>query len=204
MTGERLFASAVERNREPIRQVLGGLLKETSTVLEIASGTGEHGAFFTEGLTQLTWQPSDRTDESFGSVNAWANHFGNERVLAPIVIDVTHSPPWPVGKFDALFNANMIHISPWVVCQGLMAGAAEHLSPNGLLLLYGPFRVNNAHTAPSNAAFDQQLRQRDPQWGVRDIEAVAEQAQRCGLAGESTIAMPSNNQIVVFRKTELR
>jgi hypothetical protein len=108
--------------------------------------------------------------------------------------------PWPVGTVDALFNANLIHISPWEACRGLLRGASRHLVPGGVLVLYGPYRIGGAHTAPSNAAFDLDLRSRDPSWGVRDLDAVVAEARANGLALVERVGMPANNQILVFQR----
>ena len=201
MGDQRRHAPAAERNRGPILDVLRRVLPQQGSVLEIASGTGQHVSFFAAALPDLDWQPSERDPADFVSIVAWTEHaqVGNN-VRAPLEIDVT-SNAWPVGTVDAIFNANMIHIAPWECCLGLLRGAGRHLAANGVLVLYGPYRVDGAHTAPSNAAFDDQLRARDPSWGVRDLEAVAEVAAAHGLLLHERVAMPANNFSVVFRRT---
>ncbi len=194
----RQHAPSTARNREPILDVLRRLLPEEARVLEVASGTGEHTAHFAAALPRTRWQPSDRERERLASVDAWGGALGN--VSRALELDVTSSS-WPVEEaaFDAVFNANMIHIAPWKVALGLLGGAARHLRSGGLLVLYGPFRVAGAHTAPSNAAFDADLRARDASWGIRDLEAVVEAGASVGLAFVESVAMPANNLIVVLR-----
>jgi SAM-dependent methyltransferase len=195
----RRHAPATDRNRDPILEVLARVLPAEGTVLELASGTGQHAAYFAGHFPGLVWQPTDRDGESFASITAWAWQAGATNVRPPLPLDATQDP-WPVDTVQAIFNANMIHIAPWPVCLGLMRGAGRHLSPGGVLVLYGPFRVGGAHTAPSNAAFDADLRQRDPAWGVRDLEAVIEAAAAHGLTFTERVAMPANNQILIFRR----
>lgn len=195
--GAQRHAPAAQRNRGPILEVLRRVLPARGTVLEIASGTGQHVSFFAAALPELTWQPSERDPDDFDSIEAWTSAAGLGNVLPPLQLDVTEEP-WPVDRVDAIFNANMIHISPWAACVGLLRGAGRHLRPGGVLVLYGPYRIGGQHTAPSNAAFDLDLRARHPDWGVRDLEAVVELAESNGLHFEERVAMPANNQIVVF------
>lgn len=192
---ERRTAPAAERNREPILRVLREVLPARGFVLELASGTGQHAAHFAAALPGLTWQPSELDPQLHSSIAAWTRGLANVR--APIALDAT-ADTWPVPPLDAVFNANMIHIAPWEVCLGLMRGAGRQLLPGGRLVLYGPFKIGGAHTAESNAAFDQRLRATDPRWGVRDLEAVCEAAEREGLRFERRVAMPANNQTLVF------
>lgn len=198
---QRRHAPAAERNRGPILEVLRRVLPARGTVLEIASGTGQHVAHFAAALPALTFQPSDRDDEGFASIVAWCAHAGAANALPPIVLDVTRDP-WPVATVDAIVCANMIHIAPWEAGLGLLHGAGRHLSHGGVLVLYGPYKIDGAHTAPSNAAFDADLRARDPRWGVRNLDDVAAVARDNGLALEERVAMPANNQTVVFRRVE--
>jgi len=196
----KLESPAAERNREPILRVLQSWLPDRARVLEVASGTGQHAAYFAERLPLVTWQPSERDAGLLDSIRAWSDEARADELAAPVQIDAT-GESWPVGRFDAVFNANMIHISPWQVCLGLLAGAARHLDPGGLLFVYGPFRIGGAHTAPSNAAFDEDLQRRDPSWGVRDLEAVRDAAAERGLELAAREPMPANNQILVFRRS---
>jgi len=194
----RRHAPAAVRNREPILEVLSRVLPARGAVLEVASGTGEHAAFFATALPGLVWQPSEHDVEAFASIIAWTEGLPNVR--APLRLDAAQDP-WPVTTVDAVFNANMIHIAPWEACLGLLRGAGRHLGPGGVLVLYGPYTLAGRHTAPSNAAFDDDLRRRDPSWGVRDLDAVAEAAQARGLVLRERVAMPANNQTLVFVRT---
>jgi hypothetical protein len=191
----RLYSPAAQRNREPILEQLQRLLPVRGRALEIASGSGQHMAHFAAGLPGWRWQPTDRHAEGFASIADWCAGLAN--VAAPCVLDVT-APVWPVEEVDAIYCANMLHASPWATCAGLMNGAGRHLPAGGLLITYGPYRVGGAHTADSNAAFDADLRARDPSWGVRDLEAVEQAAQAAGLRLRERISMPSNNQLLVF------
>lgn len=201
----RRHAPAAERNREPILGVLRRVLPPRGVVLEIASGTGQHVAHFASALPALVFQPSDRDDQDFASITAWCADGGVQNVRDPLVLDVT-SDPWPetVGTVDAVFNANMIHIAPWEACLGLLRGAGAHLAPGGVLVTYGPYKLGGVHTAPSNEAFDLDLRARDPRWGVRDLDDVARVAAAHGLVLEERVAMPANNFTVVFRRASGR
>lgn len=191
---------APERNKEPILAVLRRVLPATGTLLEIASGSGQHAAHFARALPGLTWQPSDNDADNLVSIGAWVDESGLSNLLSPIALDV-RSPHWNVGTLAAAFNANMIHIAPWECCVGLFDGLERHLAAGGVFVLYGPFRISGAHTAPSNAEFDAGLRARDPSWGVRDVEAVEAEAARVGLTLRERVAMPANNQSLVFVRT---
>jgi hypothetical protein len=192
----RLDYPATQRNREPILAVLEQVLPRGGTVLEIASGSGQHAAYFAAALPHLRWQPSDFDPEVLASIVGWTEELDN--VVAPVRIDVTE-PSWPVDGCDALFCANMIHISPWSSCLGLLDGASRLLQAGAPLCLYGPFKRGGQHTAPSNEAFDQRLKTRDPRWGVRDLDVVEKEANDRGLALDRVFEMPANNLTVVFR-----
>lgn len=198
-TDPRRFAPATQRNREPILAVLRRVLPATGTVLEVASGSGEHAAYFASQLPALAWQPTDPDAASLASAAAWVAHEGLGNVLPPLALDAA-AEAWPVERADAVLCCNMVHIAPWSSCEGLMRGAARVLAAGAPLVMYGPFRVGGAHTAPSNAAFDADLRARDGRWGVRDLEAVVEEARVRGLGHVETVAMPANNLTVVFRR----
>ena len=193
----RLHAPAAERNALPILEVLRTVLPERGTVLEVASGTGQHTATFAAALQNLTFQPTEFDPTKLGSIRAWTQELDNVR--PPITLDVTVHP-WPVQTAQAVFCANMIHIAPLEALVGLLTGVGRHLSEGGPFVLYGPFKIAGAHTAPSNEAFDASLRARDPSWGVRDLETVKSTAQANGLQFERRIEMPANNQIVLFRR----
>jgi SAM-dependent methyltransferase len=167
-------------------------------VLEIASGSGEHAVHFAAGLPALTWQPTDRDADALRSIAAYRTAARLPNLLPPLELDAS-SPHWPVARADAVVSINMIHISPWTAAEGLMAGVGRVLAPGGVLYLYGPFKEEGRHTAPSNAAFDADLRARDPQWGVRDVAEVSDLAGRRGLVFVERVAMPANNLSLVFR-----
>ncbi|MEM5370351.1 DUF938 domain-containing protein [Paraburkholderia azotifigens] len=195
----RQHAPAAERNREPILAVLERVLPATGTVLEIASGTGQHAIHFAAALPQLTWQPSDPGEDARASIAAWTAHSGLANVRAPLALDVRDAS-WGLDAADAIVCINMIHISPWESARALIGGAGRLLRAGGVLFLYGPYRRGGAHTAPSNAAFDAQLQSRDPAWGVRDMEDVVALADAAGFDLDETVEMPANNFSLVFRK----
>jgi SAM-dependent methyltransferase len=195
----RLFSPSSERNAAPILDVLRGALPAHGTVLEIASGTGQHAMFFAAALPHLEWQPSDVDPHARASIAAWREHTGTANLHAPLDLDVCREP-WPIDAADAIVCINMIHIAPWEAAIALVKGAGTRLPAGGVLVLYGPYRRGGAHTAPGNEAFDTQLRERDPAWGVRDMEAVETLAQAEGFDCEQRVAMPANNFSLVFRK----
>ena len=193
-----LSSPAAERNKGPILEVLRRVLPQTGTVLEIASGTGQHVIHFAQALPALTWQPSDADPEARSSVTTYLAAHVLPNVLGPLDLDV-HARPWPIPACDAIVCINMIHISPWTATEALFAGANEVLR-DGVVYLYGPYRLHGAHTAPSNAAFDRSLRAQNPQWGVRDLEEVTAVAGAAGFGLAETVQMPANNLSVVFRR----
>jgi hypothetical protein len=194
-----LTAPAVARNRDPILAVLREVLAAPGTVLEIASGSGEHAVHFASALPHLVWQPTDPDAQALRSIAAHAAQAQLPNLLSPLELDAS-AALWPVTRADAIVSINMIHIAPWRAAEGLMAGAGRLLPPGAPLFLYGPYRRQGQHTAPSNADFDESLKARDPEWGVRDLDEIAELADRHGLALERTVAMPANNLSVVFRR----
>ncbi|MEA2875794.1 MAG: hypothetical protein QOF14_990 [Hyphomicrobiales bacterium] len=194
-----LTAPAVARNRDPILAVLRDVLPAAGTVLEVASGTGEHAVHFAAALPHLTWQPTDPDSQSRGRIAAHAARAGLANLLLPLELDAA-APVWPVTRADAVVSINMIHIAPWRAAQGLMAGAARVLPAGAPLYLYGPFRERGQHTAPSNAAFDESLKARDPEWGVRDLDEVTALGGEHGFSLQRTVAMPANNLSVIFRR----
>ena len=194
-----LLSPAVARNRDPILAVLRRHLPDQGTVLEIAAGTGEHAAYFAPRFPHLAWQPTDVDPEALASIEAHRAAANAPNLRAPITLDVT-APAWPVTRADAVLSINMIHISPWTAAQGLMSGAARLLAGGSVLYLYGPFKENGVHTAPSNAAFDASLRARDPQWGVRDVGDVRALAGNHRFDFVERVAMPANYLSLVFRR----
>ena len=198
-TDHRRHSAAAERNQAPILAELLRLLPAQGWMLEIASGTGQHAAHFAPALPGWQWQPSDGDPDSRASISAWCQHL--PQVLTPLHVDVM-APVWSgvPGSVDAIFCANMLHIAPWAVCPALMQGAARHLSPQGLLILYGPYLIDGVQTAPGNLAFDIDLQSRNPAWGLRRLADVLEQAQAVGLHLQERVAMPANNQLLVLRR----
>jgi SAM-dependent methyltransferase len=220
--GERRSAPAALRNREPIAEVLRDWLPATGMVLEIASGTGEHAIYFAEQFATLQWQPSDIDEDALASIRAWREASTLPNVREPLILDAA-SPTWPIDRadavlsikmdsdsrdaektaensgFDVVLNLNMVHLSPWSAALGLLDGAARVLKRGGALILYGPWLQAGVETAPSNLAFDQQLRQRDPEWGLRSVEDFDAAASERGFALEQTRAMPANNLMLLFR-----
>lgn len=198
---KKRHAAATRRNRDPILEVLRRLLPAEGTVLEIASGTGEHAVYFAEHLPGIVWQPSDPDPANIESIEAWREEASLPNLRPPLALDVREKP-WPVREADALFCANMIHIAPWEASPALFHGASQLLAPGRLLLLYGPFREGERHTAESNRKFDEELRSRDAAWGVRDRFEVEEVAAGEGFVLEELIPMPANNMILAFRERE--
>lgn len=203
----RLDAPAFHRNHEPIWNVLSDFLKSRGgDALETGSGTGQHIVTYAQRAPQLTWWPSDIFASHMESISAWRRQSGLSNLRAPQRIDLT-DPDWSWrnddgtgGPLTAMLCINVLHISPWAVSQNLIAGAARLLAADGRLFVYGPFMQDGAHTAPSNAAFDASLRAEDPAWGVRDTRDLAALARASGLFLAETIAMPANNQILVFAR----
>lgn len=195
----RQHAPAAERNREPILDVLREALPKSGLVLEIASGSGQHVTHFAAALPQLDWQPSDPNADARASIAAWTAHEQLANVRVPLALDVERTP-WGIEAAQAVLCINMIHISPWTATEALFDGAGRLLGSGGVLYLYGPYRRHGAHTAPSNEAFDQQLRSRNPAWGVRNMEAVAALGEAQGFTCAQPIGMPANNFSLVLTK----
>lgn len=200
--GLRRSAPAALRNREPIAEVLRDWLPQSGLVLEIASGTGEHAVHFAEAFPELEWQPSDVDNGALESVAAWREASGLPNLRAPIALDAA-SPDWPLDRADAVLSINMVHISPWSSALGLIAGAARVLPDGGVLILYGPWLKDDIPTAPSNLAFDADLRARNPEWGLRRVEDFAD-AGRSHFELVETRQMPANNLMLLLRLRERR
>jgi hypothetical protein len=197
--GDRRSAPAALRNRDYIAAVLAEWLPAEGLVLEVASGTGEHVIHFARRFPNLVWQPSDVNEDALRSIAAWQSEAGLGNVRAPLAIDVM-TPRWPIDRADALLSINMVHISPWAAALGLLDGAARLLPQGGLLVLYGPWLKDDVETAPSNLAFDADLKRRDPAWGLRRVEEFAAEADRRGFALVETRPMPANNLMLLFRR----
>jgi Protein of unknown function (DUF938) len=193
----RRHSPAAERNRAPILAELQRLLPARGLLLEVASGTGQHAAHCSQGLPGWTWLPTDFDAASLPSIRAWCAGLG--QVLPPVQLDVLQ-PHWSgvPATLDAIFCANMIHIAPWSCCAGLMQGAARHLAPHGLLLTYGPYLEDDVATSAGNLAFDADLRARNPAWGLRRREDVAQVAAQAGLVLRQRVAMPANNLLLAW------
>jgi len=207
----RLDAPAFHRNHQAIRAVLLRYLADKSgDVVEAGSGTGQHVVDFAGRSPEITWWPSDLNEQHLKSIAAWRAHSGLANIRPPLRIDLS-DPAWCPEMHDgsgpanllAVFCANVIHIAPWRVAEGLFAGAGRYLRADGRLFLYGPFKRGGKHTAISNAVFDSSLRQRDPEWGVRDLEALEQLAAAAGLVLIETAEMPANNLMLVFERRQV-
>lgn len=195
--GARRSAPAALRNRDPIADVLEDWLPERGTVLEIASGTGEHVVHFAERFPHLEWQPSDIDASALKSIAAWRSSSQLPNVREPVVLNASEQD-WPVARADAVLSINMVHISPWASALGLIAGAARLLPLEGPLILYGPWLKADVATAESNLAFDADLKARDPEWGLRRVEDFSAAAAPVGFDLVETRAMPANNLMLRF------
>lgn len=196
---------AAERNRQPILDVLHQVLPAHGAALEIASGTGQHVAWFAANLPGWTWQPSDAQADDFGSIASWCVQAGVSNVHRSVVLDVM-APHWPSTdvefsqRFNAIYCANMLHISPWATCAALMRGAARYLSADGRLITYGPYLEHDMPTSSGNVSFDASLRATNPEWGIRALEDVKHEAALAGLQLSARVQMPANNLLLVFAK----
>jgi hypothetical protein len=204
----RLDAPAYHRNRQAIRAVLQAFLAgKSGDVVEAGSGTGQHVVDFARHTPDITWWPSDLNEQHLKSIDAWRAHTGLPNIRPPLRIDLS-DPAWcsqmhdgsGPGELLAVFCANVIHIAPWRVAEGLFAGAVRYLRADGRLFLYGPFKRDGKHTALSNAVFDTSLRDRDAEWGVRDIADLQRLAENVGLVLVEIAQMPANNLILVFSR----
>ncbi len=196
----RQHAPATLRNRDAIAAVLGEVLPDAGTVLEIASGTGEHAVHFARLFPGLRWQPSDHDAAAIASIAAWRAEAGTDNLLSPIRIDLLDHDR-ALAPADAVFCANMTHIAPWQATLGLFAVAGRVLAPGAPLVVYGPFVEIDVPTAPSNLAFDASLRTRNPEWGLRELSALDEAALASGLTRTARYAMPANNLCLVWRRS---
>jgi len=199
------YAPATERNRDPILDVLHTYLPKQGTVLEVSAGTGQHAAFFAPRLAPRHWLPTDVDESSLSSIEAWRETSRAPNLLAPQRLDVLDTR-WLVEDTElpeplsAMVNINMVHIAPWLCCEGLFDGAQRILPAQAVVLMYGPFKRGGEHTSPSNAAFDQQLKAQDARWGVRDLESIIDVAKTRGFDCQAVIPMPANNLMVSFTR----
>ncbi|MBC7608914.1 MAG: DUF938 domain-containing protein [Polaromonas sp.] len=204
-----MFSAAAERNKHDILATLRQVIPAAGHALEIASGTGQHVAWFADHLAQWTWQPTDPQPEALDSVAATVTEHGLTNVRPALQLDVMQSSWLPVhadatghGKaFDLIYCANMLHIAPWTTCAALMQGSARHLTPGGVLVTYGPYLEGEVSTSEGNLAFDQSLRARGADWGIRQREDVEQQAAQAGLTLAARHAMPANNLLLVWART---
>lgn len=197
----RGFSAAADRNKEPIFQVISPRLKAGDHILEIASGTGQHGEYMSERFRELQWQPSDVDPQCLESIGAWQKASGRDNFKTPLVLDCLNEALWDLPrKFNGIVNCNMIHISPWACCLGLFRQAKAALTDDGFLFMYGPYLQDDQQTAPSNLAFDQSLRARNPEWGIRRLEDVKKAAKAEGFSLHDLVSMPANNLSLVFLK----
>lgn len=197
--GAKRHAPATTRNRDAIAAVLADWLPRAGTVLEVASGSGEHAVHFAAAFPGLAWQPSDPDPAALTSIAAWRAEAGLANIAPPLLLDAA-APEWPVDAAEALLCVNMVHISPWTATLGLLAGAARILSSGAPLILYGPYVEHAVDTAPSNLAFDRSLKERNPDWGLRDVDLIKGAAAEAGLAFAERRAMPANNLMLLFHR----
>jgi len=196
--GPKLDFPATARNQDAILGVLQRILPDQGHVLEIASGSGQHAAFFAAAFPNLIWQTSDPDPEHRVSIDAWAKSTNLSNPPA-LHIDVLQND-WLVKNIDAIVTINMIHIAPWACCQALIKQAAELLPEHGVLYFYGPFKIGGNHTADSNQTFDISLKNSNPEWGVRNLDDVAETALNAGFQLAESVPMPANNFSIIFRR----
>ena len=204
---QAVFSESAERNKHPILEKLHPLLVTRKSVLEIGSGTGQHAVHFAAGLPAWSWQPTDQDPTMLPVIDARVREAGLGNVRAAQRLDVL-SPTWPSegpgfdAPFDAVFCANMLHISPWATCAALMQGASRHLGSEGVMITYGPYLEDHVPTSEGNLRFNESLRATHPDWGIRRLEAVAEQAALLGLQLKARHAMPANNLLLVWSHTD--
>jgi len=203
MTDPRRHAPATARNREPILAVLRDVLPSSGTVLEVASGTGEHAIHFARALPDLVWQPSDPDPSALASIRAWAEAAKLGNLRPPLLLDAA-APEWPIEKADAILCINMVHISPWEATVGLLRHSAKLLPVGGPLVLYGPYLRAGVATADSNEAFDASLKMRDQRWGLRHLEEIIALAEDSGMMLDHIVEMPANNLSVTLRRVSVR
>jgi SAM-dependent methyltransferase len=192
-------APAAERNREPILSTIAPILGSEARVLEIGSGSGQHAAHFTERMPHWVWQPTDTKPDALLSIEEYRKESSSPGFLPALLLDVTSSA-WPSGRYDAVYCANVIHISPWTVCLAILNGAANALATGGKLLFYGPYRFSGVLSPESNQAFDARLRAENPSWGIRDVVDIGAAARPLGFDEPRAIAMPANNHVLVLDK----
>ena len=192
------FSQSCENNKQAILHIIQTVFKPSTTVLEIGSGTGQHACYFAQHLPQLIWQTTDREENRQG-LDSWINEANLSNLPNSLRLNVTDKT-WPCQKIDALFTANTLHIMHWHEVEHLFTGLSRYAADNALICIYGPFNYNGKFTSPSNAQFDQWLKSRDPDSGIRDIESVIKLAEAAGLILQEDHTMPANNRLLVFKK----
>lgn len=198
MPPQKPFSEACENNKEPILQIISTVFTQPTTVWEIGSGTGQHACHFAANLPHLKWQPTDRA-ENIAGIELWRQQVGLSNLKPPLHLDVT-DPVWPCTGIEALFTANTLHIMSLAEVRVLFDRLAQYLHAGALLCIYGPFNYHGTYTSASNARFDDWLKSRDPQSGIKDFEAIAELAAAIGLELVADHPMPANNRLLVFQK----
>jgi len=193
------YAPAAERNKDPLGGVLSTLLPKHGSVLEIASGTGQHVVHFAELFPNISWQPSEVNEVLLKSISAHSQRSASANIAAPICIDV-HAPVWAAGTYDVMMAINMIHIAPWSATHHLFRGGAEHLKYGGILLMYGPYRFFGYDHSESNRLFDEHLRTQNAEWGIRNLESIGQVAAGFGFGLSAVLPMPANNHVLVFKR----
>lgn len=196
----KLDYPATQRNKDAIARALRPFLPQLGSVLEVASGSGQHAVHFASEFPHLTWQPSSYEEQERASISAYVAEAARKNLLPPLDLNVLGTP-WPLTMAEAVFCANMIHIAPWQATEGLFSGAASVLNTGSSLVTYGPYRFHGEFTSPSNRMFDERLRSRDSRWGVREIDDLEAVGQRVGFAREETVELPANNHLIVWRRT---
>ena len=198
MLSDRPYSAACDNNKGPILTILKKVFTIPGLVLEIGSGTGQHAAYFSEQLPHLIWQPTDRA-ENLPGIRAWRSHTGHKNLKPPLELDVAHTP-WPISGADYIFSANTVHIMSWDMVEAFFSEVGKILALNGIFCLYGPFNYKGNYTSTSNAQFDVWLKQRDPQSGIRDFDALNQLADNAGMRLYEDFAMPANNRTLVWKK----
>ena len=202
---QRLFFPATRRNREFIGDVLSKIIKKNVFILEIGSGSGEHGVFFQKRFPEIIWQTSDLDLRNLKSIVSWIEYEElNNKMPQPLELDVENIP-WKIplkleNALQGIVSINMVHVAQWACTKALFTGAGKLLKEGQFLLLYGPFKVANKHTSQSNYLFDSSLKLRNNLWGIRNLEEVTDEAKKNGFFQEDIITMPANNFSVIYRK----
>ena len=198
MTNNKPFSQACENNKQPILQVIQRVFNQPQTVWEIGSGTGQHACYFAKQLPHIEWQPTDR-EENLAGIGLWVEECGLSNIKPPIKLDVSDQP-WPCIRMDAIFTANTLHIMSWREVQVFFATLGDVLNTGASLCIYGPFNYNDSYTSDSNRQFDLWLKTKDPESGIRDLQAVKQLAGTVGITLLEDNSMPANNRLLIWMK----